>query len=75
MAFLLGDIAANKGQAPDRWYAVRVCHKKHPHKSIGAAQAHIRAMVKLPDYDGVELAPYRCTICRLWHVRRVHKIQ
>ena len=49
------------------------CGIKHPHKSQGAAEAHIRALVARGQHDGGQLRPYQCRLCRLWHIGHVQR--
>jgi hypothetical protein len=63
MTFILGDIARLHGLAR------LPCRKKEPHKSRGAAEAHLRALRKRFGDTGT-LAPYVCTYCGHWHIGR-----
>jgi len=52
---------------------MKVCRRsgKHIHKSRGAAEAHIRSLVKIePD---IQWNAYLCVYCRGWHVGRSRK--
>lgn len=45
--------------------------KKHQHPSKGAAEAHLRALLRIePAYRG---HAYPCSDCRGWHVGRLKK--
>ncbi len=44
------------------------CVGKHAHKSEGAAQAHIRALVQLGRAEADNIRAYRCPYCNRWHV-------
>lgn len=51
---------------------LRPCWRKQPHRSAGAAAAHLRALRRRPNVRGVErLESYRCRHCRFWHVGHV----
>jgi hypothetical protein len=42
------------------------CKGKTQHKSMGAAEAHIRSLARLQDNS--EMASYFCVGCHSWHV-------
>ena len=42
------------------------CARKHPHRSKGTAEAHIRALKKLHPEE--EMVAYACRYCPNWHV-------
>jgi hypothetical protein len=57
-------------QMKDALRSLGYCHKQ-AHGSEGAAEAHIRALVKLGKETAPDLlSPYRCTKCGKWHVGR-----
>jgi hypothetical protein len=43
---------------------------KHTHASKGAAEAHVRSLLKRGEYEG---RPYPCVRCHQWHVGRAKK--
>jgi hypothetical protein len=47
---------------------VRSCVQKHPHKSRGAALAHIRSIERRDLETALHLQPYFCVYCKSWHV-------
>lgn len=47
----------------------RACQTKHWHPSRGAAEAHLRALVKLEKH-APHTEAYACRFCRGWHVGR-----
>jgi hypothetical protein len=61
----LGDIARLIDVTP------RPCWRKQRWKSQGAAEAHLRALVKMPFAKDVDrLSTYECKACNSWHVGR-----
>lgn len=47
----------------------RRCWPKEQHASQGAAEAHLRALIKLgKERDASQLRAYHCRHCRQWHV-------
>lgn len=52
---------------------IKYCHKtnKHCHLSKGAAEAHIRNLIKTDKYKGQ--VAYVCLECQQWHVGREKK--
>lgn len=49
---------------------VKECLRKHKHLSRGAADAHIRALLKIEATDAERMHPYACWYCGGWHVGR-----
>jgi hypothetical protein len=43
----------------------KCCAGKVRHRSVGAAEAHLRALAKI---DSRSLEVYHCTFCKQWHV-------
>jgi heterodisulfide reductase subunit B len=52
------------------WIA-KECGKKHRHKSKGAAEAHLRSMVKIEKDEGITVYP--CPYCHFWHIGHTPK--
>lgn len=55
--------------------AVRMatCAHKQRHQSQGAADAHLRALVRRFGVQVSELQPYACNVCGGWHLGRLHR--
>lgn len=54
----------------------RYCDGKHQHASQGAAEAHIRALKRMPNVKNPELLrAYCCTNCGKWHTGRIRPEQ
>ncbi len=54
----------------------RYCDGKHKHKSIGAGEAHIRAMVRsgrIDEEHAKKLRAYRCGNCGWFHVGKTRE--
>jgi hypothetical protein len=49
------------------------CHRKRRFRSEGDARRMIATVKRRAEYDGGELVPYECTVCRGWHVG--HKLE
>lgn len=48
------------------------CSGKHRHKSLGAALAHLRSLVRRGMADN-RMRPYPCPWCGHWHVGRARE--
>jgi len=62
----LGDVAHLSGIRPNP------CWRKHRWRSEGAAQAHLRALLRSPYVQNADqLNVYQCRSCGTWHVGRI----
>lgn len=71
MSFKLSTFAPARLLGVDTAFAERVCWRKTPYKSHGAAQAAIRASLRRADTcdQGDTLEPYQCPVRRdHWHI-------
>jgi hypothetical protein len=66
MSFTLGDII------PANAVRRRPCWRKQGYPSLGAAQAHLRSLLRFPHvHDAHRLNAYRCPHCSDYHVGRL----
>jgi hypothetical protein len=59
----------NSEYLADRSRRAAICATKQVHKSVGAAEAHLRSLNRFHDVPA-QLTPYLCPFCGCWHVGR-----